>query len=198
MTPLPPMPGTRPRAGLPGGPGGRPAPEPVEGARRVWLATCVLQIIGAAAIGVGFWLEPGELLRQMSEGAAAGGVADLPPDQRLAVARVAAAMFPGGMIVLAGLFAWLANRMRDGSAGARLVLVAGSAYLAVGALFAAFGQGATAMPAAAPQWLQVLGDVSAILSGVTAATGMVLASGSEASEWFAGRTGRGNGKETDR
>ncbi|WP_448851661.1 hypothetical protein [Corynebacterium sp. 335C] len=180
MTQLPPMPGPsrrRSRADV---------PDQIEGARQAWLAVCVLQVVYAAVVAAGIWSEPGELLAQMSAGAVAGDVNDLPPEQRTWAVRMAAVMMFVFMAALAGLFAWLTRRMRDGSAGARLVLVAGSVYLAVGAAFTVFGQPSAPVPEAAAPLLHFGAGAASILSGVAGVAGVVLASGARAREWFAG------------
>ncbi|MFD5868380.1 hypothetical protein ACFWGD_07175 [Corynebacterium sp. NPDC060344] len=187
------------QAGPPGAPGHstRPAlPDQIVGAWQAWLATCVLQVAAALTTLAINLLNPGALLEVSGFGgqSVGGAFPELGPDEKIFVARGSAIMTMLLTVVAAGLFAFLAFRMRAGAKWARLLLVAGSAYLIV-RMLVMFTGGPVGPWASAPATLQLADGALAIASATAAGAAVVLASGRTAMEYFgAGGKDGGDGR----
>lgn len=185
LPPMPQPPASRPPAHV---------PDNIEGARQAWLATCGVQVLYFLTIAAGMWLSPMEMMKQFTaDGADAGGAGgavvgatQLTPDEQVAAVRTSVIVSVMFLAALCGLFAWQANRLRRGSAGAHLILIAGSVYLIVGAAFTLFGTSPAPLPESAPGWLHVTAGALTIVSAVTAGTGLVLSQTAQSREFLRG------------
>lgn len=187
-----PVPHPAPRADSPK----RPAPpEQIVGAWQAWLATCVLQVAAAMTTLAINLLNPGALLDVSGFGGepVGGSFPELSADEKIMVARGSAILTMLITVVFAGIFAFLTFCMRAGAKWARLILVAGSAYLIVRMLTVLMGGPVGPWPLA-PVPLQLADGALTIASATAAGAAVVLASGRNAMEYFgAGGSDSGDG-----
>lgn len=170
-------------------------PEQIVGAWQAWLATCVLQVAAAMTTLAINLLNPGALLEVSGFGgqSVGGSFPELGADEKIMVARGSAIMTMLITVVFAGIFAFLAFRMRSGAKWARFILVAGSAYLIVRMLTVFMG-GPVGPWSLAPVPLQLADGALTIASATAAGAAVVLASGRRAMEYFgAGGNDSGDG-----
>lgn len=165
--------------------GGRaPVPDQIVGAAQAWLATAVLQVAAAFTTLAINLLNPGAIV---SAPGADGILGDYSPDERIMIARTSAVLIAVLTLAACGLFAFFVTRMRRGALWARLILVAGSVYLAVQMLPLYIG--AAGPWAEAPVGLKLADGALTIASAMAAIAGTVLASGPRAMEYFTGTSG---------
>ncbi len=167
-------------------PAPKQVPEQIQGAFQAWMFTALLQALGfivAAAINI---IDPASLTANINmdtlrEQTSAAG-ADFSDSQLLMVLRgvVVVGAFLG--IVLAALFVAVNYQMRKGKSWARFVLVIGSGYLVVQAVFVFVNTGVPAP--VVPAWLEFFSAATAIGSAAAAASGAILASSSAALTYF--------------
>lgn len=155
-------------------------PEEVRGAYQAWRLTVGLQVVAALVMLVVNLLDPLVMIPREDLEAAAP---QMNPEQLLAVARTLVIIASAILLGICSAFWFFNTRMLKGSSAARVVLSAGSGYLAVVAVMVFFGPSTPAV-AAAPTWLQFLDGAVAIASAAAAVAGAVLAASKPAAEYF--------------
>ncbi len=160
-------------------------PQQIVGAWQAWLVTCVLQVAGALTTLAIILLDPGALLEVTGLGGRAVGdsLPELSADDKIMVGRHMAVYNMLFTVACAGVFAFLAYRMRAGAKWARFILVAGSALLFARMLVVFIG-GPVGPWAMAPVPLWLADGALAIASATAAGAAVILASGRCAMEYF--------------
>lgn len=172
-------------------------PDSIIGAWQAWLVAWGLQALAAASMMVMNLRDPGAVMNQAEGGGAfADTYADLTGAQMEGVAQAASVVALIITLLILGLFVWLTFRMRAGRAWARLILVAGSIYLAIGAILLLFGA-TTPVFESAPSWLQLIYGGLSIAAACAAIAGLILTSGRDSIQWFGPAGGLGKKKQEE-
>lgn len=184
-----------------GGGSGTPDPEEtsgppanIVGAWQAWLVACGLQAVVGVVTMVVSMMDPGAVLSQAENGFFTAQYAELTDSQLDSVAQSAAVVAMVLNLLFTLGFVWLAFRMRAGRAWARLILVAGSIYLAISAVLLFFG-GLPPGFDAAPTWLQLVFAGLTIGAACAAMAGVILTSGQDGISWFGTKGGNSGGTD---
>lgn len=172
-------------------------PESIIGAWQAWLVAWGIQALAAVAMLVMNLRDPGAVMNQADGGGSfADTYAELTGAQLEGVAMAASVVALVITWLILGLFVWLTFRMRAGRSWARLILVAGSIYLAIGAILLFFG---TTSPVyqSSPSWLQLTYGGLSIAAACAAIAGMILTSGRDSIQWFGPAGGPGKKKQEE-
>ena len=155
-------------------------PDDVVGASQAWLLTSALQAILALASSIVYWRNPSATIALIGADSAVQGI---PEDSRGTMMKAAIVVGMVFALIICGLFAAMAKRIKKGAIGARFILSIGTVYLVFQAIAIFFANPAPTL-ADSPMWLRFIVGAVQIASAVAAVAGLVLASTKDATRFF--------------